>query len=82
MNIKKQPKPKQNKKAKPKQTRPKDKETNLEKFRKSAKCNYNHSSPMSDQAWTDLNSKCDMLKLHDMRGKKMEVNVKKKMFYS
>ena len=50
-----------------KQTKPK--QTKGEKFQKSAKCKNNQSSPMSNTAWTDLNSKGDILKLHDFCGK-------------
>ena len=36
------------------------------KFEQKGKCKNNHSSPMSNSAWCDLNSKGDVLKLHDM----------------
>ena len=32
---------------------------------KNAKCSHGHRSAMSNSAWCDLNSKGDMLKLHD-----------------
>ena len=34
-------------------------------FIKRGKCGKNHCSSMSNSAWTDLNSKGDILKLHD-----------------
>ena len=37
-----------------------------ETFLKSAKSQINHSSPMSNSAWCDLNSKGDTFKLHDV----------------
>ena len=55
------------KQAKPKQTKPK--QTKGQKFQKSAKCKIIQSSPMSNTAWTDLNNKGDILKLHDLYGK-------------
>ena len=39
--------------------------TRGEDFIKKGKCSKNHCSSMSDQAWSDLNSKGDILKLHD-----------------
>ena len=39
--------------------------TKGEDFIKRAKCEYNNCSSMSSSAWTDLNSKGNMLKLHD-----------------
>ena len=36
-----------------------------ENFIKKGKCIKNHCSSMSNQAWTDLNSKGNQLKLHD-----------------
>ena len=42
--------------------------TNLtkgENFQKSAKCEYNQSSPMSTFSWCDLNSNNKKLRLHD-----------------
>ena len=36
-----------------------------EDFVKKGKCSKNHCSSMSNSAWTDLNSKANMLKLHD-----------------
>ena len=36
-----------------------------QKFIKKGKCKNNHCSSMSSSAWTDLNSKGNMLKLHD-----------------
>ena len=39
--------------------------TRGEDFNKRGKCNKNHCSSMSNQAWTDLNSKGNILKLHD-----------------
>ena len=38
-------------------------------FEKRGKCNYGHCSPMSIAARCDLNSKGDILKLHDMCSK-------------
>ena len=43
-----------------------NKQTRGEKFQKSAKCEINHSSPMSNQACCDLNLKGDILELHDL----------------
>ena len=39
--------------------------TRGEDFIKRGKCGKNHCSSMSNQAWTDLNSKGNILKLHD-----------------
>ena len=39
--------------------------TRAESFMKRGKCNKNHCSVMSNSAWTDLNSRGDILKLHD-----------------
>ena len=39
--------------------------TRAESFMKRGKCSKNHCSAMSNSAWTDLNSKGDILKLHD-----------------
>ena len=39
--------------------------TKGEDFIRRGKCENNHCSPMSNSAWTDLNSRCNMLKLHD-----------------
>ena len=39
--------------------------TKGEDFIKSAKCTHGHRSAMSNSAWFDLNSKGDILKLHD-----------------
>ena len=39
--------------------------TRAENFIKKGKCSKNHCSSMSNQAWTDLNSKGNILKLHD-----------------
>ena len=39
--------------------------TKGEDFIKRGKCSKNHCSSMSNSAWTDLNSKGKMLKLHD-----------------
>ena len=39
--------------------------TRREDFIKRGKCCKNHSSSMSNSAWTDLNSKGNILKLHD-----------------
>ena len=39
--------------------------TRGEDFIKKGKCSKNHCSSMSNQAWTDLNSKGNILKLHD-----------------
>ena len=39
--------------------------TRAESFIKKGKCSKNHCSSMSNPAWTDLNSKGDILKLHD-----------------
>ena len=50
-----------NKQAKPNQT-------TGEKSKKSAKGKVNYSSPMSNTAWTNLNSKRHILKLHDICG--------------
>ena len=36
-----------------------------EDFIKRGKCKNNHCSSMSNSAWTDLNSKGNILKLHD-----------------
>ena len=40
--------------------------TRAEDFMKKAKCKNNHCSSMSNSAWCDLNSKGDILKLHDL----------------
>ena len=40
--------------------------TNVEIFIKQGKCKDNHCSPMSNQAWCDLYSKRDILKLHGL----------------
>ena len=50
-----------------KQSKPK--ETKGEEFQKSAKCKNIHSSPTSNIAWTDRNSKKDILKKLDLCGK-------------
>ena len=39
--------------------------TRAENFIKKGKCSKNHCSSMSNQAWTDLNSQGNILKLHD-----------------
>ena len=39
--------------------------TRAESFIKRGKCSKNHCSSMSNSAWTDLNSKGNILKLHD-----------------
>ena len=39
--------------------------TKGENFIKRGKCKYNHCSSMSNSAWTDLNSKGNILKLPD-----------------
>ncbi len=39
--------------------------TRGEDFIKKGKCSKNHCSSMSNSAWTDLNSKGNILKLHD-----------------
>ena len=39
--------------------------TKGEYFVKKGKCGHNHCSAMSNSAWCDLNSKGDILKLHD-----------------
>ena len=39
--------------------------TRAENFIKKGKCSKNHCSSMTNQAWTDLNSKGNILKLHD-----------------
>ena len=39
--------------------------TRAESFIKKGKCSKNHCSSMSNQAWTDLNSQGNILKLHD-----------------
>ena len=39
--------------------------TEGEDFIKRGKCKNNHCSSMSDYAWSDLNSKCNILKAHD-----------------
>ena len=44
----------------------KTKLTKGECFQKSAKCENNHSSPMSNISWCDLNIKANLLKVHDM----------------
>ena len=36
-----------------------------ENFNKKGKCSKNHCTSMSNQAWTDLNSRGKILKLHD-----------------
>ena len=41
--------------------------TKGEDFIKRGKCKNNHCSSMSSSAWTDLNSKDNLLKLHDER---------------
>ena len=48
-----------NKQAKPKQTK-------SEKLQKSAKCKNNHFSPMSNTAWSDLNTEGDILKFNGL----------------
>ena len=39
--------------------------TKGEDFNKKGKCGHNHCSAMTNSACCDLNSKCDILKLHD-----------------
>ena len=39
--------------------------TKAENFIRKGKCSKNHCSSMSNQAWTDLNSQGNILKLHD-----------------
>ena len=39
--------------------------TKGENFIKNAKCKHGHQSAMSNSTWCDLNSKGDILKLHD-----------------
>ena len=39
--------------------------TRAENFMKKGNCSKNHSSSMSNSAWTDLNSQGNILKLHD-----------------
>ena len=39
--------------------------TRAESFMKRGKCSKNHCSAVTNSAWTDLNSKGDILKLHD-----------------
>ena len=39
--------------------------TGAENFMKKRKCKNNHCSSMSNSAWCDLNSKGDIMKLHD-----------------
>ena len=39
--------------------------TKGEDFMKKGRCKNNHCSSMSNSAWTDLNSKSNILKLHD-----------------
>ena len=39
--------------------------TRAENFIKKGKCSKNHCSSMSNQAWTDINSQGNILKLHD-----------------
>ena len=39
--------------------------TKGEGFIKKGKCGHNHCSAMTNSAWCDLNSKGDILKLHD-----------------
>ena len=39
--------------------------TRADNFIKKGKCSKNHCSSMSNQAWTDLNSQGNILKLHD-----------------
>ena len=46
-----------------------NKQTKGEKLQKSAKCKNKQSSPISKTAWIDLNSKWDILNLHDLCGK-------------
>ena len=41
--------------------------TRAESFMKKGKCSKNHCSALSNSAWTDLNSQCNILKLHDKR---------------
>ena len=41
--------------------------TRAENFMKKRNCKINHSSSMSNSAWCDLNSKGNVLKLHDKR---------------
>ena len=43
--------------------------TKGEYFQKKAKCKHGHCGLMSNSAWTDLNSHCTVLKLHDICGK-------------
>ena len=40
--------------------------TKGQKFEKGAKCENNHSSPMSNTAWCNLYAKCDILKIRDI----------------
>ena len=39
--------------------------TRAEKFEQKGKCKHGHCSAMSNSALSDLNSKGDLLKLHD-----------------
>ena len=39
--------------------------TRGEDFIRKGKCSKNHCSSMSNNAWSDLNSQCNILKLHD-----------------
>ena len=47
----------------------KSKKTKGENFQKSAKCEKIQSTPTSNTAWIDLNSKADILKLPNKCGK-------------
>ena len=53
----------------------KRKQTKSAKFQKSAYEKNIHSNPMSNNAWTDLNSR-DLSKLHDLCGKHVCKNQK------
>ena len=39
--------------------------TRAENFMKRGKCKINHCTSVTNSAWTDLNTKCKILKLHD-----------------
>ena len=40
--------------------------TRFQNIEKNGKCKHGHCSPISSSAWTDLNTACSVLKLHDM----------------
>ena len=47
-------------------TQTKPKITKGEKFIQNEECKNNHSSPMSNISWCDLNNRGNLLEVHDM----------------